>query len=264
MGAPVINAAEFAAFILVLLRISIFIALAPVFRAPQIPTTIKAILILMLAFVMAPHVEYDPSLMPMTWYGFVVIGFGELFIAFTLCFMVRLVIDSSYVAGEYISFMMGLSMVNAMDPGGGGQTPLLGMLLNMLFTLIFLYANGHLLVIKAMADSFQVAPPGLINIWNPAVFTEVVRALAGLYILAIKIAAPLIAVMFCIQVAFGVTAKAMPQMNIMFVGIPVYIIVGMLVMSLSMPWWPPILGEALYGADQAMDRILVYLTPATR
>ena len=237
--------------------------MAPIFRAPQIPAQIKAILTLMLAFVLAPQVEYTPSMMPMTWYGFVVIGTGELFIGFTLSFMVRLILDSAYVAGEYISFQMGLSMVNAMDPSGGGQTPILGLLISMLMSLIFLYANGHLLVLQAMADSFQVAPPGLLTMGQPEIFTEVLKAMGGLYILAIKISAPLMAVIFCVQVAFGVTAKAMPQMNIMFVGVPVYIVAGFLLIGFSMPWWPQLMGEALYGADQAMDRVLNYLAPAT-
>lgn len=261
MGAPIINAAEFAAFVLVLLRISVFMAMAPIFQAPQIQTRVKAILSLMLAFVLAPGVEYDPELMPMTLYGFVIIGFGEIFIGFTLCFMVRIILQSTYVAGSYMSMMMSLSMGTAMDPAGSGQTPVLSLMINMIFTLLFLYANGHLLVIKAMADSFQVAPPGLLNIWNPQIFSEILRATVGLYILAIKIAAPVISVMFCIQVAFGVTSKAMPQMNIMFVGVPVYILAGMVVIISSMLWWPQLLGEALYGADQAMDRVLGYLAP---
>ncbi len=264
MGAPIINAAEFAAFVLVLLRISVLLVVAPIFRGTQIPAPVKAALALMLAFVIAPRVAYQADLMPMTWFGFAFLGFGELAIAFILSFMVRLVLEASYVAGEYMSFQMGLSMLNTMDPASATQTPMIGLLVNLFMTLIFLHANGHYLVIKAVAESFQVAPPGYLNLWRPEIFTEVVKGVAGMYVLALKIAAPVIAVLFCVKVAFGITAKAMPQMNIMFVGIPVYIIVGFAVMGFGMPWWPQLLGRALLMADASLGRILGFLAPVVQ
>lgn len=261
MGATVINAAEFAAFVLVLLRISMIVVFAPIIGGTTVPAQVKAALSLMLAFAIAPLVEYQASMMPMTWFGFVFLGLGELLIGFSLAFMVRLVLEAANVAGEYISFQMGLSMLNSMDPQSGGQVPQMALLVHLLMTLVFLYANGHFLVIKAMADSFQVAPPGLLNIWRPDIFTEVVKAMVGMYILALKICAPVVAVLFCVKVSFGIVAKAVPQMNILFVGMPVYLLVGFIVMGFGLPWWPRLLGRALVEADQAMTRILGFLAP---
>ncbi len=263
MGAPVINAAEFAGFVLVLLRVSMIVVFAPILGASTVPAQAKAALSLMLAFVIAPMVHYEASLLPMTWFGFVAVGLGELLLGYSLAFMVRLVLEAANVAGEYISFQMGLSMLNSMDPQSGGQTPLMALFLYFLITMIFLYANGHYLVIKAMADSFQVAPPGLMNLWSPQPFTEIMKAMVGLYILALKICAPVVAVLFCVKVSFGIVAKAVPQMNILFVGMPVYILVGFLVLGFGMPWWPQMLGRALLAADQAMGRILSFLAPLT-
>ena len=256
MGAPVINAAEFAAFVLVLLRVSMVVVIAPVLGSPTVLAQVKAVLCLVLAFVIAPQVEYTADMMPMTWFGFLYLGLGELLLGFTLAFMVKLALDAANVAGEYISFQMGLSMLNAMDPQSGGQVPLMALLLNLLVTLIFLYANGHFLVIKAMKESFQLLPPGFVNAWRPEIMTEAIQAVAGMYVLALKIAAPVIAVLFCVKVAFGIVAKAIPQMNIMFVGIPVYIIVGFIVLGFSLPWWPQLLGRALVVIDGTLGRIL--------
>ncbi len=264
MGAPIINAAEFAAFVLVLLRTSMLMVMAPILGGTNIPAPVKAALSLMLAFVIAPRVAYTADMMPMTWFGFVFLGLGELLIGFALTFMVRLVLEAAHVAGEYISFQMGLSMVSTMDPQSGGNVPMMAHLTYLLMTLVFLYANGHLLVIKALVQSFQVAPPGLLSTWRPELFTEVIKAMAALYVLAVQIAAPVIAVLFCIKVAFGITAKTVPQMNILFVGIPVYIIVGFLVMGFGMPWWPQMLGRALIRADLALGRILAILAPAAQ
>jgi len=262
LGVPIINAAEFAAFVLVLLRLSMMVVLAPIYRNSSIPAQVKALLALMLAFVIAPQVEYSADMMPMTWFGFIFLGLEELMIGAALALMIRLVLDSANVAGFYMSMQMGLSMLNTMDPQSDTQAPTLAMLVNLFLTLIFLYADGHLLIIKAMADSFKVAPPGLINSWRPEIFTELVMAMTGMYILAVKICAPVVAVLFVVKVAFGIVAKAVPQMNIMFVGIPMYIIVGFSVMGFGMPWWPQLLGRYLLIADQAMSRIIGYLGPA--
>jgi flagellar biosynthetic protein FliR len=129
-------------------------------------------------------------------------------------------------------------------------------MVNLIMTLFFLYANGHLLVLKALTESFRVAPPGVFLAFKPEYFGELMRSMAGLYVLALKIAAPVLAVSFCCKVSFGVVAKAMPQMNILFVSMPIYIVAGLVVMSLSLPWWPLLLGRALMGADAALGRLL--------
>ena len=256
MGAPVINAAEFAAFVLVLLRLSMLVILAPVFDNSLVPAPVKAALVLMLTFVIAPRVSYEAALMPMTWFGFAFLALGELLLGLALALMVRLVLEAAHVAGEYISFQMGMSMLNAMDPQSGGQVALISLTVNLIMTLFFLYANGHMLVLKALTESFKVAPPGLFLSFGPEFFGELMRSMAGLYVLALKISAPVLAVSFCCKVSFGVVAKAMPQMNILFVSMPVYIVAGLVVMSLSLPWWPLLMGRALMEADAALGRLL--------
>ena len=262
MGAPIINAAEFAAFVLVLLRVSMVVVIAPILGGNAVLAQIKAALALMLTFAIAPMVEYSADMMPMTWFGFLFLGLGEILLGFALAFMVRLVLEAANVAGEYMSVQMGLSMLNTMDPQSGGAVSHLSLFLYLTVSLIFLYANGHMLVIKAVAESFKVAPPGLLNLWRPEMFTEVVKAMVGLYVLALKIAAPVIGVLFCVKAGFGIAAKAVPQMNILFIGIPVYIIVGFVVLGFAMPWWPQMLGQVLIGVDHTLGRILGFLAPA--
>lgn len=261
MGAPIINEAEFAAFVLVLIRVSIVVVIAPIFNNSAIPAQVKIALCLMLTFVISPQVRYTADMMPTSWFGFGVLGLGEILLGFTLAFMVRLILDAASVAGFYISMQMGLSMANTMDPQSGVQSPTLSMLITLLMTLLFLHINGHYLIIKALINSFSVAPPGMLNTWRPEVFTEIIKAMAAMYVLAVKICAPVVAVLFCVKVAFGITAKAVPQMNIMFVGIPVYILVGMLIIGFGMPWWPKLLEGAMFSVDAGLDRLLGWFAP---
>jgi flagellar biosynthetic protein FliR len=261
LGAPIINAAEFAGFILVLTRISLVIAVTPIFGSANLVTEAKVAIALTLAFVIAPQVSYDASMMPMGLFGFLFLGLGELLLSLVLAFMVRLVVETGNLAGEYLSFQMGLTMVNLMDPQTGAQVPIISRLVYILFTLLLLCANGHLIVIKALVDSFQVAPPGMMYAWGPEIFTEAMLATGRMYILAVKIAAPVVGLLFCCKVSFGVVAKAVPQMQVLFVGMPLYILAGLLVMGFSLYFWPRLIGQGLYEAQEALKRCLEYLSP---
>ena len=261
MGAPVINPDEFVTFVLVLLRVSLVVALAPIFGSTTVINQVKAAIVLMLTFMIAPQVRYPAEMMPMTWVGFIPLALGEIFFGFCLGFIVRLVTESANLAGDYISFQTGLSMANVMDPQSGAQVSMVSRLIYVMITLMFLYANGHMLVLKAMMDSFKVAPPGYLMLSRTDVFAEIMAAMMRLYVVGIKLCAPVIAVLFCVKVGFGIVAKAVPQMNILFVGMPVYILVGFSVMLFGMSWWPGILETALLEVDKALNHVLVLLSP---
>ncbi|MDR0354892.1 MAG: flagellar biosynthetic protein FliR [Deltaproteobacteria bacterium] len=261
MGAPVINASEFAAFVLVLLRLSMVVAFAPIIGSPNIVTEAKVALALTLSFVIAPLVAYDADLMPMTWFGFAWLAIGELIMGLTLAFMVRLVLETANLAGEYLSFQMSMTMVNLMDPQSGAQVPVVSRLVYIIFIFIFLIANGHLVVIKALVDSFDLVPPGLMLIWRPESFTEIIQAIGRMYILAVKIAAPVVGLLFCTKVSFGIVAKAVPQMQVLFVGMPLYILAGLALMGVSMDFWPRLVGQNLFEAQEAIKRLLTIFSP---
>ncbi|MDR1395691.1 MAG: flagellar biosynthetic protein FliR [Deltaproteobacteria bacterium] len=261
MGAPNINAAEFSAFVLVLIRLSMVVAMAPIIGSPNILTEAKAALSLTLALVIAPTVSYDASLMPMTLWHLVVLGAGEAAVGLLLATMVRLVLETANLAGEYLSFQMSLTMVNLMDPQSGTQVPIVSRLVYIIFVLIFLFANGHFVVLKALSDSFKAAPVGLLVLDRPEIFTEVMKAAGRMYILAVKIAAPVVGLLFCVKVSFGIVAKAVPQMQVLFVGMPLYILAGLGLIGLSMDFWPRLIGQGLFEAQEALKRVLEFLAP---
>jgi flagellar biosynthetic protein FliR len=261
LGAPIINADEFAGFILVLLRISMVVALAPVIGSPNIVTELKVAITLLLAFVIAPSVSYEAKMMPMNLFGFLFLALGELILGAVMAFMVRVVLETANLAGEYLSFQMGMTMVNLMDPTTGAQLPVISRLVYIVFVLVFVYANGHLIVIKAMVDSFKAAPPGYLYLWGPELFSEVMLAVGRMYILAVKIAAPVVALLFCTKVSFGIVAKAVPQMQVLFVGMPLFILAGLVILGISMDFWPRLLGQGMVEVQEALKKVLEFVAP---
>jgi flagellar biosynthetic protein FliR len=261
VGAPVINADEFVGFILVLIRLSMVVALAPILGSPNLLTEAKAALALTLALVLAPTVNYQASQMTMSLWGLAMLAVGEMIIGLVLATMVRLVLETANLAGEYLSFQMSLTMVNLMDPQSGTQVPIVSRLVYIIFVLLFLFANGHYLVLQALADSFKVAPVGSLSFDRPQLFTELMLSVGRMYILAVKIAAPVVGLLFCVKVSFGIVAKAVPQMQVLFVGMPLYILAGLLVIGFSMDFWPRLIGQGLFEARQALARALGLLAP---
>ena len=261
MGAPVINADEFAAFVLVLLRLSTVVAFAPILGSPNVVTEAKVAIALTLAFVIAPMVGFDASLMPMSILGIAWLAVGELVMGLAMAFMVRMVLETANLAGEYLSFQMSMTMVNLMDPQTGAQVPVVSRLVYIVFTLLFLFANGHLIVIKALVDSFKVAPPGLMVLWSPLAFSEIMLGIGRMYILSVKVAAPVVGLLFCCKVSFGIVAKAVPQMQVLFVGMPLYILAGLVLIGMSMDFWPRLIGQALFEAQEALGRLIALYGP---
>jgi flagellar biosynthetic protein FliR len=261
LGAPVINADEFAGFVLVLLRISMLVALAPIIGSPNIVTEAKVAIALTLAFVPAPQVSYEAFMMPMDLFGFLFLALGEVIMGAVMAFMVRLVLETANLAGEYLSFQMGMTMVNLMDPQSGAQVPVVSRLVYIVFTLLFIFADGHMIVIKAVADSFRTAPPGYLYLWGPELFSEIMASVGRMYVLSVKIAAPVVALLFCVKVSFGIVSKAVPQMQVLFVAMPLYILVGLAILGFSMDFWPRLVGQGLFEAQEALRRVAGYLSP---
>jgi flagellar biosynthetic protein FliR len=224
-------------------------------------TEAKIALALTLTFVIAPLVSVEASQMPMTWFGFAWLAISEVLMGLALAFMVRLALETANLAGEYLSFQMSMTMVNLMDPQSGGQVPVISRLVYIIFILIFLFANGHLIVIEALVDSFKVAPPGLMVLWRPETFSEVLMGVGRMYILAVKIAAPVVGILFCAKVSFGIVAKAVPQMQVLFVGMPLYILVGLALMGFSMDFWPRLIGQFLFETQEALKRLIQLFAP---
>jgi flagellar biosynthetic protein FliR len=261
VGAPIINPDEFAAFVLVLVRLSTVVALAPILGSPNVVTEAKVAIALTLTMVVAPTVGFEARLMPMSILGLSWLALGEIIMGMAMALMVRMVLETANLAGEYLSFQMSMTMVNLMDPQSGAQVPVVSRLVYIVFTLLFLFANGHLIVIKALVDSFQAAPPGIMVIWEPLAFTEIMLGVGRMYVLSVKVAAPVVALLFCCKVSFGVVAKAVPQMQVLFVGMPLYILAGLLLIGVSMDFWPRLIGRDLMEAQMALGRLIGLLAP---
>jgi flagellar biosynthetic protein FliR len=224
---------QFDLYLLVLVRISGLFVFAPIFNSRNLPMQIKLGLSALIAFIVLPILPVQYNHVESFWI-FVFGLIGELIVGFLMGFVVSLILAAVQTAGELIDMQIGFSMVNIFDPQSGNQIPLLGNFKYLLALLLFLTFNGHHYLLYAMVNSFYKVPL-LSFTYNQAIVSYMIQLFANSFVIAVQVAMPVIGTLFLTELAFGIIVRTVPQMNVFMVGIPVKIILGIIVLSLSMP-----------------------------
>ena len=159
--------------------------------------------------------------------------------------------SAAQIAGGFIDFQMGFAMANVIDPQTGAQSPLVGQFLNTLALLLLLALNGHHLLLDGIFYSYQFMPMEMM--W-PAFGQEnyvefIMKTFAGVFASAFQMSIPIVATIFLVDIALGITARTVPQLNIFVIGFPIKIGVGFLVLLVMM--------GVLLAVIQKMFEILV-------
>ncbi len=225
MGLFDVSELTFFSFLLTLMRISLLVFLLPFFGGSGLPRVVKAALCLVLALGLWPHLSFSGISMPSSpWQIALMLG-GELFLGLVLGMMVRFVFAGIQTAGHIIGFQMGFAMMNVVDPMSGVSVSLTSQFLYIMTLLIFLALNGHLYMLQGLGASFELVPPGALLL-NDVVVTQVLEFSGQIFVLAIKVAAPVMIAELMVSLSLGLMARMAPQVNVLFVGFPIKIAVG--------------------------------------
>jgi flagellar biosynthetic protein FliR len=213
----------------------------PLFGSKSIPAPIKAGLLLSISFFLFPILNLDVSASPTE-----VIPFGlgiicEILLGISIGLSVKLLFAGIQLAGQLVGFQMGLAIVNVMDPQSSAQVPILAQFNNLVAMLVFLAINAHHWFLRALVESFNMVPLFNFSLTH-SLINQLIMIAGNMFVVAIKIGAPIIATMLITSVAFGLVARTVPQMHIFIIAMPLKILVGLLVLSLTMPYLTSFLG----------------------
>jgi flagellar biosynthetic protein FliR len=233
-----------ASFLWPFIRILAMLATAPVFdnRTVQRRTRVglaALIAILMMPLLPAPPVLSSAQAIPVL--------IQQILIGVAMGFSMRLVFAAFEMAGDLLGLQMGLAFAQFIDPARGMQTPLIGSFLGVLAMLTFLVIDGHLLVIAAVVQSFELIPISA----NLSVVNSQSIAMAGsiMFMLALQISLPVMAAVLISNIVLGILARAAPQLNVMSIGFSITIGVGLWILWVSLPYF-------IAGIDSAIGRLL--------
>lgn len=244
-------------FALVLLRIMGVLAVAQPFAAPAVPVSLRALLALLLAFVLVPVVEVWPE--SGAW-GFAAAALAELAIGLAMGFMTLLLFMAVQGAGDLIDKEMGFGLVNVIDPHFGGRSPLMGSFLYIVTILLLLTFDGHHHILQALADSFQRIPLGG-GSWQPGALVTIVHQFGWVFMTAVRLSMPVLAAIFILHAIFGIFARAMPQLHVLVVAMPAKVALGLLAVLVSLPVIFRMLSQEWNGIMDGVAGLIRTLAP---
>ena len=206
-------------FLLILIRISGLLCLAPCFPIHSLPWRGRWVIIGGLAVVLTmAHSHHGPPL-PANPATIAVAMAREAAIGLVIGLTVLLLFSSLQLAGQTVTQMAGLRMTEIYDANLDAQVPVFGRLLDLVATAAFLVAGGHRHIMAALLDTFATYPPGqtTIPVGNlPEVLTN---AITHSLLIAIRLSAPLIAALMFSMLTLGLLSRVLPQLNILAIGL---------------------------------------------
>ncbi len=231
-------------FALVLVRIASILFLMPVFSTKALPVQIKAAACMVLALLLTPVVPITPDQLPDEPISMGIMLVAELFVGMTVALIIRLVFAGLQLAAQMVGFQMGFSVANIVDPQTGAQSVIITQFAYLIALLLFLAANGHHVILQALYESFQVLEPGK-AILNTSILQIVTDMGEDMFVLSVKLMAPVMAILLFSQVAMGILAKTVPQINILVMSFGLNIALGLFFIGLTLQVFWPVLGRAL-------------------
>lgn len=222
---------DFALFALVLGRLAGIFSALPIFGGSRVPLKIRAVVILAMTLTCFPILRLTTQALPGDILSLFILIIAEVMIGVTLGFVAKAVFGAVEFCGQIVGMQMGFSMSSMFDPGMG-QIPLMSLFQSLLATLLFLSMGAHHMFIRAMIDSYTLIPVGGWHM-SGTLITFLTTITTGIFLLGIKLAAPVMVALLATTVILGVMSRSFPQMNVFIISMPVNIGVGFVILGLS-------------------------------
>ncbi len=255
MNAIVLELMRLAPFVaLVSLRVALVMALMPAPFGDLAPMRIRAVLSFLLALVLClPHMSRAP-LLEIAPGPLLVAAVTELFVGAVIGLTVRVTLAAAEVAGTVAGNAMGLGFAGSIDPVFGQESLPTTTLMNSLGVLIFFAMRGHHAVFEALFASLTLVPAG--EALRAIRTTELTTLGANVVAQGLRIASPVVATMFIVQLGTALVARAAPRVQIFALSFGVTVSVGALVLVSSAPQVASSISASVAGLMPMLTRVL--------
>jgi flagellar biosynthetic protein FliR len=180
----------------------------------------------------------------------------ELLIGAAIGIATNLAFDAVQMAGQVLSTQMGFSLVSLIDPQTQADSTVIAMFHQTIAMLIFLRLDVHLWLLHALGRSFQLLPPGSVNLsGNFALAT--VRAGGAVFALGLQMAAPVFSATLLADLVLGLLGKASPSMPLMLLGPPIKTLLSLGVLFAALKYWPAMLDRFFQSSCELSNHLLL-------
>lgn len=229
-------------FALVLTRISAFFLVVPVFSWKTIPPRVKVAMTVLLAAFFSLITPWSLNAGQVSTAEAVLLMAHEAAYGFALGLVGAVLFAPVRLSGRIIERQMGLAMAEILDPLTGERSQPVGSLLEMIFVVAFLSANGHHLFLSVISRSYETFPVGRIPT-TAVLASGVIKAGSTMLMLGLKLAAPILAAFLLLMVILAVLARIIPEMNILFISLPLRVGMGLFLMAIFLPFFNSFVSE---------------------
>lgn len=225
--------AELFAFLLVFARIGAMVMVMPALGETATPAQVRLALALVLALVILPLVRTTLPALPQQTFLLFLLLFGEIVIGIAVAGAVRLMISALHVAGVTIATFTGLGSAMAFDPAQGSQSAIIGTFLTLLGVTLIFVTDLHHMIIAALRDSYDLLPAG--HMPPAADFARLAtQTVSQAFKLGIEMSIPFLLFGLVFNIALGLVARLMPQLQVFFIAMPLNLMLGFAILSLSL------------------------------
>lgn len=249
---------EITVFLLVLVRVSAFFVTVPFFSYRTIPQQVRITLAVVLSWMMYYTIDVEPFVVNG---DYIMLIIKEAIIGLLLGLVGYIVLSAVQIAGSFIDFQMGFAVANIIDPQTGAQSPLIGQFFNMIALLVLISIDGHYLILDGIYYSYQFMPIDQVfpNFGNDDFAEFIIKTFAAVFSISFQMAAPVVATIFLVDLALGIIARTVPQLNIFVVGFPVKIAVSFIVLFIMMAVMVEVMQKLIQIMIYSMHNLMVIL-----
>lgn len=240
---------------MVFCRVSSFLLFSPVFSVAQVPLKVRIFFVLALSFCLSQVLESDTTSVVSNLPELVGMMLGEIIIGGAMAFGVFAAFSALLLGGRLLDLQMGFGVASLVDPSTQEQAPLLGTLLNLTAVMTFFLVDGHLLLLESIAYSLEVQPPGIFSFDLDV--RPIISQFGLMFVYGLVLFAPVIFTLLLIDVGMAVAARTMPQVNMFIVSLPLKILVGFIIFTLTLPLIKDILDRLFRDIFVFIEHILM-------
>jgi flagellar biosynthesis protein FliR len=250
----------FYGMLLIFLRVAAIVFSAPLFDSGSIPVYFKAALALSVSVLLLPTVSSRVSVIDLSLMELVLGIIAEIGVGIAIGLSAKLLFTGIQLAGQIAGYQMGFAVANVVDPSTSAHIPILGQIYNLTAMLLFLSINAHHMFFSALVDSYTIIPPLSVHV-GPQLVEMMMKLASGMFIIAIRVGAPLIVVMLLTTVGFGIVARTVPQIHIFIVAMPLKILLGLVFMIVIAQHMSAFLIDLFASYGRSLFELLQLMAP---
>ena len=225
-------------FGIVLVRVGMLVATAPIFGSTWAPAQVKVGLAGILTIVLLPFVPL-PSVATPAALALVVVH--EAIVGIAIAFSVRILLGAAELGGYMVGFQLGFAYAGIIDPQSGVRNNILAVLYSSLTLLVLFGANLHHQIIRLLLVSYDTVPVAAATAVDASLVETVIRMLGLIFVVGTQLAAPVVLVLLLVELVMGLVTRAAPSLNVMVLGAPLRLLVGLATLAVAIQVVPGVM-----------------------